>query len=225
MSIFRFPSPCFRHLRHLALVATVMGLMSCSEEEDKMCSSSPYAAMDARLDSAVWTYRVGDSALRGRIAGADESRIRSGIEGGWNTWTPRQTIRPYVSELSGQVVVGGRLGHRDTLVYYAVDSVGVLAEDRRKAGIRLQFRSTLSTTEGTYYGLHAIQGGGDSLSTYWNLRGQVECTMPLDAGLEQEKSVSCSLRATSPDGLAFHMTLGVVHHGPSEYKCSGMIVD
>lgn len=224
MSLARlFLSPSLP-LRPLFLVAALLGLTSCAN--DNMCSIDAHAAVDARLDSAVWTYRAGDSSLRGRIVGSDESRIRHWIDGGWYTWASRQTARPYISDLSGQVVVGGRLGHPDTLVYYAVDSVAILAEDRRKAGIRLQFRSTLATPGGYYsYGPYATQGGADSLSTYWNLRGQAECTAPLDAALGQESSFSCSLRATSPEGLAFHLTMDVVNHGPSEYECSGMVVD
>lgn len=209
-------------LRPLFLGAALMGLTSCAD--DNMCTSGAYANVDARLDSAVWTYRVRDSSVRGRIAGGDESRIRHWMDGGWYTWPSRPTVRPYVTELAGQIVVGGRLGHRDTAIYYDIDSMGILPEDRRKADFRMQFRSTLENPGGGFYS-GIPDGGGDSTSTYWNLRGQAECSLPIDASLEQESSFSCTFRATSPDGLSFHMTLGVVKHGPREYECSGMIAN
>ena len=219
--LFRSPFP---RLGSFVLVAALSGLVSCAD--DDMCTVDAHASVDARLDSAVWTYRAGDSSLRGRIAGRDESRIRHWIDGGWYTWASRQTARPYVSDLSGQVVVGGRLGHPDTLVYYAVDSMAILSEERRMAGIRLQFRSTIATLGGYHsYGPYATQGGGDTLSTYWNLRGQAECTVPLDAALGQESSFSCTLRTTSPEGMAFHLTMDVVNHGPSEYNCTNHIAE
>lgn len=216
LSVTRLP-----RLVHLALLGTMMGLVSCADDE--MCTSGAYSSVDARLDSAVWTYRVRDSSVRGRIGGGDESRIRHWLEGGWYTWASRPTVRPYVAELAGQIVVGGRLGHRDTVIYYDIDSVGILPEDRRKAGIRLQLRSTLENSGGYYYS--GVYNGGDSTSTYWNLRGQAECSLPIDASMEQGSSLSCILKATSADGLSFHMTLGVVYHGPSEYECSGVIAN
>ena len=223
MSVIRLPVKRLPRLGHLALLGTMMVLMSCADDE--MCTSGAYASVDARLDSALWIYRTGDSSVRGRVAGGDESRIRHWMEGGWYTWASRPTVRPYITDLAGQIVVGGRLGHRDTVVYYDVDSVGILPEDRRKAGIRLQLRSTLESPGGYYYTAGGPYGVGDSTSTYWNLRGEAECTLPFDAAVEQGASFSCTLRATSSDGLAFHMTLGVVSHGPSEYNCTNQIAE
>lgn len=216
---------CFaRHLNWnrlgiLIALAGIVSLVSCSDDSD--CSSPYYAEVTARLDSARYLVQTKDSLLRGAVAGSEEKRVRHSLGesmGSWNLWESKPRVRSYVTDLVGTLVVGGRLGLIDTLVFYEVDSVGVLPGDGRSAAVRLEFRSVLGDAP-PYYDSYATSRIGDSATIHWNLHGKVECSLPLETPLDDQTAFSCKLDATGERNTAVHLEIKVVKYR-YEYECS-----
>jgi len=202
----------------LGPIAVAASLVSCAE--DKTCTSQAYDSKNTTLDSLAWMVGPDDSTVaRGSAADSGEDRVRNWLGNGWDGWDPMvlPNLHAYVSNLTGTLVVGGRLGRPDTVVFYDLDSVGVRAEDDRTATVRMRFRSVLRRAETPY-----SVGSEVGRSTYWTLRGRAECTFPLDSALAIGSSSSCRIAAAESDGLAYGMTFQVVKNGPSEYSCDGL---
>jgi len=190
----------------LAVLAFAMSLVSCSD--DSMCFYGDYAGVRSSLDSSRWFLRAHDTVVHGTQVGDSERRIQNQVEGGWYTWPSRPKVRIYVNELRGELLVGGRLGLPDTTIGYEVDSLGVLPGDGRSAAVRMEFRSKI----GRRY------AAMDSNTTYWNQRGTVHCTLPIDADLAAESEFSCALDLTGEHETAFHLAFHVVKDH-QEYRC------
>lgn len=94
-------------------------------------------------------------------------------------------------------------------MYFLFDSIGLDPTDSKKAGIRMEFRSAMPYT---YY---------DS-STYWNTRGSIACSHPLEDNLAEVSSFTCDIATTGEKGTFMNLKIGVTksHY---QYKCSGYL--
>lgn len=207
-----------------ALAVIVVGLslqlLSCS---DDLCLGSPYETVSATIDSADWILRRGDSARRGRLS-VDWKPLWGGrwIDMSGRVVGTSQVPRFEVAHLVGRMVASGRSGLPDTTIFFELDSVGTSETDPRKAGIRMEFRSMLGERDWPDWNPEG-SSSVDSSSTYWIVRGEVECSIPILPTLRGEESYSCQYHASSEDDLSLHMRVEVVKHPAERYECNGQV--
>lgn len=203
----------------LASLTLAVSLSSCSD--DSTCTSPYYATVASTLDSVRYVVRTPGGTVHGRVVGEEETRVRNFLGGpswGPSTWGSKPRVRSHLASLVGTLVVGGRLGHADTSVYYEVDSVSVLPGDGRSAAIRMEFRSVVGSVI-PYYASHAASDLADTSATYWNLRGRVECSLPIEADLAKQDGFTCVLDAAGEEATSLRMGLQV-SKTRDEYPCS-----
>lgn len=217
MSVFRLALARFPRFGPLVLLAASLGMVSCADE---MCEGSPYELVKGTLDSAVWIVGSGDSIHRGRMSGGPIQMLGSDMVLRRQAVGTSPVPRFHVAFLSGWMIAEGREGDPDTTIAFRVDSLRTIEADPRKAGIRTTFRSLLTRGSDPYWiDLWEESDSASGAITRWDLRGEVECSLPIDQTYPTRNSYTCRYEASSEDHLGFHLRVEVVAQPAKPYPC------
>lgn len=195
----------------LALASSLV-FVSCADDDDENCGEGDNVVVNIRLDSIGWIYRTKDTLFQGRVTKNEDSRVSAQTYGWYGTWNSIPSVKSYLlSRQNSYVYIRGRLGLPDTTVYFLLDSISVDPNDSKKGGIRMEFRSNMGYS---YYGYNFPDS-----STYWNTRGSISCSHPLEAGVSDITSFSCDVATKGEQGTFMHFKLDLTkeHY---KYDCS-----